>query len=229
MASQPGLGTPVMGLVVLGQRGLCCDPGPTPVTSLSESLAAGPQGDQAPGATKTAPLHQTPTHTPFTVLWLLCCGPSGERGAGSSPRLGLPCPRSQQGVCCRPVDSSSPHPGPLFQGPSRPIRSLSTAQLMQPLGGLQASVISNIVLMKGQAKVSKDCGQQKLLGRHGFLRSCHVTGRVERGAGDSGSERECSDALMPAQGGAVRVALHCAGHRKTNVAQFFPGVVLSRS
>ncbi|XP_036699163.1 pro-interleukin-16 isoform X4 [Balaenoptera musculus] len=37
-------------------------------------------------------------------------------------------------------------------GPSRPMRSLSTAQLMQPLGGLQASVISNIVLMKGQAK-----------------------------------------------------------------------------
>ncbi|XP_057576879.1 pro-interleukin-16 isoform X2 [Hippopotamus amphibius kiboko] len=37
-------------------------------------------------------------------------------------------------------------------GLSRPTRSLSTAQLVQPLGGLQASVISNIVLMKGQAK-----------------------------------------------------------------------------
>ncbi|XP_007943283.1 pro-interleukin-16 [Orycteropus afer afer] len=37
-------------------------------------------------------------------------------------------------------------------GTSRPTRSLSTAQLMQPSGGLQASVISNIVLMKGQAK-----------------------------------------------------------------------------
>ncbi|KAM5178664.1 pro-interleukin-16 isoform 1-T1 [Callospermophilus lateralis] len=35
---------------------------------------------------------------------------------------------------------------------SRPTRSLSTAQLGQPSGGLQASVISNIVLMKGQAK-----------------------------------------------------------------------------
>ncbi|XP_074151357.1 LOW QUALITY PROTEIN: pro-interleukin-16 [Sminthopsis crassicaudata] len=35
---------------------------------------------------------------------------------------------------------------------SRPSRSLSTAQLTQPPGGLQASVISNIVLMKGQAK-----------------------------------------------------------------------------
>uniref|UniRef100_A0A8C7B1C5 Pro-interleukin-16 n=1 Tax=Neovison vison TaxID=452646 RepID=A0A8C7B1C5_NEOVI len=37
-------------------------------------------------------------------------------------------------------------------GTSRPTRSLSTAQLAQPTGGLQASVISNIVLMKGQAK-----------------------------------------------------------------------------
>uniref|UniRef100_A0A8D2BB21 PDZ domain-containing protein n=1 Tax=Sciurus vulgaris TaxID=55149 RepID=A0A8D2BB21_SCIVU len=37
-------------------------------------------------------------------------------------------------------------------GASRPTRSLSTAQLGQPSGGLQASVISNIVLMKGQAK-----------------------------------------------------------------------------
>lgn len=37
-------------------------------------------------------------------------------------------------------------------GASRPTRSLSTAQLLQPSGGLQASVISNIVLMKGQAK-----------------------------------------------------------------------------
>ncbi|KAM6201724.1 pro-interleukin-16 isoform 2-T2 [Rhynchocyon petersi] len=35
---------------------------------------------------------------------------------------------------------------------SKPTRSLSTAQLVQPSGGLQASVISNIVLMKGQAK-----------------------------------------------------------------------------
>ncbi|KAM9183548.1 pro-interleukin-16 isoform 2-T2 [Dugong dugon] len=37
-------------------------------------------------------------------------------------------------------------------GTSRPMRSLSTAQLLQPSGALQASVISNIVLMKGQAK-----------------------------------------------------------------------------
>ncbi|XP_045417375.1 pro-interleukin-16 isoform X2 [Lemur catta] len=37
-------------------------------------------------------------------------------------------------------------------GTARPTRSLSTAQLVQPSGGLQASVIANIVLMKGQAK-----------------------------------------------------------------------------
>ncbi|KAM6181725.1 pro-interleukin-16 [Erethizon dorsatum] len=37
-------------------------------------------------------------------------------------------------------------------GTSRPTRSVSTAQLGQLSGGLQASVISNIVLMKGQAK-----------------------------------------------------------------------------
>ncbi|KAH0504053.1 Pro-interleukin-16 [Microtus ochrogaster] len=37
-------------------------------------------------------------------------------------------------------------------GTARPTRSLSTAQLGQLSGGLQASVISNIVLMKGQAK-----------------------------------------------------------------------------
>ncbi|XP_045052472.2 pro-interleukin-16 isoform X2 [Desmodus rotundus] len=37
-------------------------------------------------------------------------------------------------------------------GASRPTRSLSTAQLLQPSGGLQASVISSVVLMKGQAK-----------------------------------------------------------------------------
>ncbi|XP_034880153.1 pro-interleukin-16 isoform X2 [Mirounga leonina] len=37
-------------------------------------------------------------------------------------------------------------------GTSRPAQSLSAAQLTQPSGGLQASVISNVVLMKGQAK-----------------------------------------------------------------------------
>ncbi|XP_076984612.1 pro-interleukin-16 isoform X2 [Tamandua tetradactyla] len=37
-------------------------------------------------------------------------------------------------------------------GMSRPVRSLSTAQLAQPSGGLQASVISSVVLMKGQTK-----------------------------------------------------------------------------
>ncbi|XP_028358000.1 pro-interleukin-16 isoform X2 [Phyllostomus discolor] len=37
-------------------------------------------------------------------------------------------------------------------GASRPTRSLSTAQLLQPSGGPHASVISSVVLMKGQAK-----------------------------------------------------------------------------
>nr|KAF6410693.1 hypothetical protein HJG63_009150 [Rousettus aegyptiacus] len=37
-------------------------------------------------------------------------------------------------------------------GTARPTRSLSTAQLMLPSGSLQASVISSIVLMKGQSK-----------------------------------------------------------------------------
>ncbi|XP_054445020.1 pro-interleukin-16 [Pteronotus mesoamericanus] len=37
-------------------------------------------------------------------------------------------------------------------GAPGPTRSLSTAQLLQPSGGLHASVISNVVLMKGQAK-----------------------------------------------------------------------------
>lgn len=105
LASQRGLGTPVMGLVVLGQRGLCRDPGPTPVTSLSESLAAGPQGDQAPGATKTAPLHQTPTHTPFTVLWLLCCE-RGDRG----PLLGWAFPVPVPSKVCAAVLLTHPLP-----------------------------------------------------------------------------------------------------------------------
>ncbi|KAG8516419.1 Pro-interleukin-16, partial [Galemys pyrenaicus] len=37
-------------------------------------------------------------------------------------------------------------------GVSRPTRSLSSAQLGQPAGGPQASIISSVVLMKGQAK-----------------------------------------------------------------------------
>jgi hypothetical protein len=51
--------------------------------------------------------------------------------------------------------------GSSLQGTARPTRSLSTAQLGQLSGGLQASVISNIVLMKGQAKVSRDHHQQE--------------------------------------------------------------------
>lgn len=57
--------------------------------------------------------------------------------------------------CCLMSFCSLVTPGSSLQGTSRPTRSLSTAQLVQPSGGLQASVISNIVLMKGQAKVRK--------------------------------------------------------------------------
>lgn len=73
-------------------------------------------------------------------------GPSGEWVfVGPVP--------SQGGVRSCLWTHCTPSPSPL-QGASRPTRSLSTAQLLQPSGGLQASVISSVVLMKGQAKVS---------------------------------------------------------------------------
>lgn len=77
-------------------------------------------------------------------------------------------PRRQRGGLLPSWCFILPYPGLSFQGMARPTRSLSTAQLVQPSGGLQASVISNIVLMKGQAKVSRGCWQQKLPDRHGF-------------------------------------------------------------
>lgn len=97
-------------------------------------------------------------------------GPPGE-GVWS-----LPCPARCVLLSRR---LNPPRPASLLQGTSRPTRSLSTAQLVQPSGGLQASVISNIVLMKGQAKVSKGRGQQKLLDGHELLRSCPSQGRDE--------------------------------------------------
>lgn len=83
---------------------------------------------------------------------------------------------------CAAVPSAHPaHAASLLQGTSRPTRSLSTAQLAQPTGGLQASVISNIVLMKGQAKVSKGHCHEKPLDGHTLPRSCPVRGRKEPG------------------------------------------------
>ena len=50
--------------------------------------------------------------------------------------------------------------------------------------------------MKGQAKVSKDHGQGRLLDEHVFPRSCHVTVGMGTGAGDPGLEQgvRCSHA-----------------------------------
>lgn len=117
----------------------------------------------------TAPLHQTATvpHRPHVgaVPWA-----TRERGSGPP----LPCE-----VCAAVAAAHLPYAASLPQGTSRPTRSLSTAQLAQPTGGLQASVISNIVLMKGQAKVSKGHCQQKPLDGHMLPRSCPVRGRKE--------------------------------------------------
>ena len=80
--------------------------------------------------------------------------------------------------------------------------------------------------MKGQAKVSKDHGQGRLLDGHVFPRSCHVTAGMGRRAGDPGLEKECQMlSCEQAPGGAGRRALHRAGHRKTNVPQFVPGLL----
>ncbi|KAK2510195.1 hypothetical protein MC885_017502, partial [Smutsia gigantea] len=96
-----------------------------------------------PGTTKTAVPHD---RQPYSLCSNRKC---------LSQQLDCPAGKAVAGVCCSsPLGPSCPHPGALLQGTSRPTRSLSTAQLAQPSGGLQASVISNIVLMKGQAKGS---------------------------------------------------------------------------
>lgn len=80
--------------------------------------------------------------------------------------------------------------------------------------------------MKGQAKVSKDHGQGRLLDEHVFPRSCHVTVGMGTGAGDPGLEQGCQMlSCEQAQGGVGNLALHRAGHRKTNVPQFVPGLL----
>ena len=131
----------------------------------------------SPGATKTDPCTGLSTICPaFTSLQPPCGRHSEEQASGFSPLWAFPLPG---GVSRHPWT----HPlstSPFFQGLSRPTRSLSTAQLVQPSGGLQASVISNIVLMKGQAKVSKDHGQGRLLDGQVFPRSCHVTVHFNR-------------------------------------------------
>ncbi|CAH7346133.1 Il16 [Phodopus roborovskii] len=76
---------------------------------------------------------------------------TSEAGLSSLPDLALASEAAQlqaagsdRGKHCRKIF--------FMKGTTRPTRSLSTAQLGQLSGGLQASVISNIVLMKGQAK-----------------------------------------------------------------------------
>ena len=122
----------------------------------------------SPGATKTDPCTGLSTIRPaFTSLQPPCGRHSEEQASGFSPLWAFPLP----GVVSRHPWTHPLSTSPFFQGLSRPTRSLSTAQLVQPSGGLQASVISNIVLMKGQAKVSKDHGQGRLLDGHVFPRS----------------------------------------------------------
>ena len=122
----------------------------------------------SPGATKTDPCTGLPTIRPaFTSLQPPCGRHSEEQASGFSPPWAFPLP----GVVSRHPWTHPLSTSPFFQGLSRPTRSLSTAQLVQPSGGLQASVISNIVLMKGQAKVSKDHGQGRLLDGQVFPRS----------------------------------------------------------
>lgn len=170
MAFQPLLGTVVVELTVWGQHGLRCDSGPAPVSSLNEPLAADlmkrgwAQHSWLLWPPKPALSPRLPLH-PINPFQPLCCTPSGRRGF--DPLLGW-ASTSPEGGLLPSWCFILPYPGLSFQGMARPTRSLSTAQLVQPSGGLQASVISNIVLMKGQAKVSRGCWQQKLPDRHGF-------------------------------------------------------------
>ena len=84
--------------------------------------------------------------------------------------------------------------------------------------------------MKGQAKVSKDHGQGRLLDGPVFPGSCHVPVGMGSGAGDPGLEQECQMlSCERAQGGAGRLALHKTGHRKTNVPHFVPGLLFLKT
>lgn len=109
-------------------------------------------------------------------------------------------------MCCpSPAWPILSPPWSSLQGTSRPTRSLSTAQLVQPSGGLQASVISNIVLMKGQAKVSRATATGWTLGQHQVLRRCRVEGREELVSGDPGPGCESRDAAVEALGGSAHL------------------------
>ncbi|XP_021087347.2 pro-interleukin-16 isoform X2 [Mesocricetus auratus] len=75
----------------------------------------------------------------------------GETDFPMTKKSASPTDRQPYSLCSNRKSLSQQLDYPV-SGTARPTRSLSTAQLGQLSGGLQASVISNIVLMKGQAK-----------------------------------------------------------------------------
>ncbi|XP_021120556.1 pro-interleukin-16 isoform X1 [Heterocephalus glaber] len=79
---------------------------------------------------------------------------TGERDFPMSRKSAASTDRQLSSLCSdkKSLSQQLDWPAGKAAGTSRPTRSLSTAQLGQSLAGLQASVISNIVLMKGQAK-----------------------------------------------------------------------------
>ncbi|XP_076793228.1 pro-interleukin-16 isoform X6 [Arvicanthis niloticus] len=76
---------------------------------------------------------------------------AGEIDFPMTKKSSAPTDRQPYSLCSNRKSLSQQLDYPVL-GTVRPTRSLSTAQLGQLSGGLQASVISNIVLMKGQAK-----------------------------------------------------------------------------
>ncbi|NXD19814.1 IL16 protein, partial [Spelaeornis formosus] len=77
------------------------------------------------------------------------------RGEGAAPRRAQPLRERQQPAlrdCRKSLSQQLDCPAGRAPAISRPSRSLSTAQLVHTPCGSQASVISNIVLMKGQGK-----------------------------------------------------------------------------
>ncbi|XP_069322643.1 pro-interleukin-16 isoform X2 [Eulemur rufifrons] len=79
---------------------------------------------------------------------------AGETDFPVTKKCAAPADRPPYSLCSdrKSLSQQLDYPAGRTAGTARPTRSLSTAQLVQPSGGLQASVISNIVLMKGQAK-----------------------------------------------------------------------------
>ncbi|XP_008585261.1 PREDICTED: pro-interleukin-16, partial [Galeopterus variegatus] len=86
---------------------------------------------------------------------------TGEMDFPMTKKSAAPTDRQPYSLCSsrKSLSQQLDCPAGKAAGTSRPTRSLSTAQLMQPSGGLQASVISNIVLMKGQAKAAAADGR----------------------------------------------------------------------